>query len=507
MATGDKIALLLLALAAAAAPVMAQDLEGRVLEDSSGDPVASAELRFHQAGMRELAAELETERDGRFRTSGLPAGEYTVDVSKPNFVTTTLRLRTPGAGLPIRLVRYAVIAGTVRDTEGRPVPGRVLLPGGRTGGSARIAVLTKQAGSEELKAVRQVALDEAGRYRIFDLPPGEYAVGLWWAGLSLGSGAQMYLDAAHPRFFPVAGGEDYRDIDFLVAPGAAFSVSGKIERPRPDMTFSLALGLPELPALPVAQVWTEQDGSFRLEKIPPGAYDLFVSGPASGYGAFETGLGKDPVYGRTRIQVIAQNLEGISVPVSAGRSLDVVLHGPAAGCPQTAAVTLTLLEPWGLLPGSTVQASFAKPQTARDLAPGRYSLSTTGLGAGCYQVSRQVVDLGHEVPGPIAVELGPAGSIRGTVRAGAASARDFAVVLLDAEAADSTPAQLAFPDEKGHFEFAGLRPGRYRIAAHLAGAAKARWVADVAHMIEFDVPGGTPTDLDLPVSQPKGGAQ
>jgi len=32
-------------------------------------------------------------------------------------------------------------------------------------------------------------------------------------------------------------------------------------------------------------------------------------------------------------------------------------------------------------------------------------------------------------------------------------------------------------------------------------------VADVSHMIEFDVPGGTPTDLDLPVSQPQGGAQ
>ena len=506
------MALLLVSLAVAAMPAMAQDLDGRVLEDSSGEPLASAELRFHQAGMREWAADLETERDGSFHAPGLPAGEYTVEVSKPNFVTATLRLRTPAAGIEIRLVRYAVIAGTVRDTEGRPVPGRVSLPGGRTGGSARIDVLTKQAGSEELRAVRTVALDDSGRYRIFDLPPGEYAVGLWWAGLSLGSGAQMYPDAAHPRFFPVAGGEDYRDIDFLVAPGAAFSVSGRIEGPRPGMTFSMALGLPELPALPIAQLWTESDGSFRIEKIPPGTYDLFVSGPASGYGAFESLLGKDPVYGRTRIQVIAQNLEGVSVPVSVGRSFDVVLHGAAAGCPQTAAVTLTLLEPWGLLPGSTVQASFAKPQTARDLAPGRYGLLAAGLGAGCYQMNRQVVDLSREVTGAVAVELGQAGSIRGTLRAGAASAKDFAVVLLDTDAADSTPAQLALPDEKGHFEFTGLRPGRYRIAAQpaaqpAAGAAKARWVADVSHMIEFDVPGGTPTDLDLPVSQPQGGAQ
>jgi protocatechuate 3,4-dioxygenase beta subunit len=65
---------------------------------------------------------------------------------------------------------------------------------------------------------------------------------------------------------------------------------------------------------------------------------------------------------------------------------------------------------------------------------------------------------------------------------------------------------LAFTDEQGHFEFAGLRPGRYRIAAQpAAGPAKARWVADFAHMMEIDVPGGVPTELELPVS--KGGAQ
>ena len=490
------------------APLRAEGVDGRVLEDNSGEPLATAELRFHQAGMRELAADLETESDGRFHAAGLAAGEYTVDVSKPNHVATTLKVRVPATALLVRLVRYAVIAGTVRDTEGRPVPGRVSSPTGRTLGSARVAVLVKQNGAEELKVVRQQPLEEGGRYRIFDLPPGQYAVGLWWAGLSIGSGAQMYPDAAHPRFFAVEGGEDYRDIDFLVAPGAAFSVSGRIEGSRPNVQYSLALGLPDLPALPIAQMWTESDGSFCLDKIPPGAYDLFAAGPASGYGAFESSLGSDPVYGRTQIQVAAQNLEGIRVPVSAGRPLQVVLRGPPQGCPQTASVTLTQLEPWGLLGRASVQASLAGPQTVRDLAPGRYGLSVTGLGAGCYQVSRPVVDLSREVSGPVAVELGTAGSIRGTLPAGPANPRDFAVMLLDAEAADGTPAQLAIPDERGHFEYAGLRPGRYRIAAQpAAGAARARWVADLAHMIEFDVPAGTPTDLDLPVSPPKGGVQ
>src|ERR1022692_1550126 len=116
MRRNNGAATLLLALAAAAVPALAQEVDGRVLEDTSGDPLASAELRFHKAGMGELAADLETERDGRFHASGLPAGEYTVDISKPNHVPATLKLRVPATGVLVRLVRYAVIAGTVRDT-------------------------------------------------------------------------------------------------------------------------------------------------------------------------------------------------------------------------------------------------------------------------------------------------------------------------------------------------------------------------------------------------------
>ena len=64
-----------LALLAFSVPLVAQDVDGRVLEDTSGEPLVNAELRFRQAGMRELAADLETDRDGRFHASGIPAGE------------------------------------------------------------------------------------------------------------------------------------------------------------------------------------------------------------------------------------------------------------------------------------------------------------------------------------------------------------------------------------------------------------------------------------------------
>ena len=88
--------LVVLAASAVAAPALsAQDLEGRVVEDSSGNPLASAELKIHKAGMRELAADLETDREGRFRAPGLAAGEYTVDATKANYIATNFKLRIP----------------------------------------------------------------------------------------------------------------------------------------------------------------------------------------------------------------------------------------------------------------------------------------------------------------------------------------------------------------------------------------------------------------------------
>lgn len=504
----------LVVLACSALSLSGQDLEGRVVEDSSGNPLASAELKFHKAGMRELAADLETDREGRFRASGLPAGEYTVDASKANYISTNFKLKAPGAPLVVRLVRYGVISGHVWYTEGTPVEGRVMAPGGRTIGSARVGVLVKQSGTEGLGSVRQVPLEEGGKYRIFDLPPGQYALGLWYSGLRVGSGVQLHPDNAHPQFFTISGGEDYRDIDFLVTPGAAFSVSGKLDLPKPDTSFSVALSLPEHPSMPVGLVVTEPDGTFHFNKIAPGTYDLFVAGPQGGYGAFDNALahGADLLFGRTRVQVVGQDVEGIDIPLSPGKSVDVILLAPGPqkipgqvpeGCPQSAAVGLHFLEPWGILENFNASARFGHSQTIKNLPPARFSVTASGLGGGCYQANRPVADLSGDAINAVSVEVAPAGSIRGVLRG--ASVRGFAVVLLDADA-DTTEAQVAFADEQGHFTFDGLRPGRYRIAAQPAAeAARTRWISDVTQMVEIDVPGGVATDLDLPVSTVKGG--
>lgn len=83
----------------------AQSFTGRAVDDSSSEPVASAELTIHKAGMRELAADLGTDRNGRFTGADLPAGGYTSDVLKPNFMTASFSLHLPRAPLQPTSIR------------------------------------------------------------------------------------------------------------------------------------------------------------------------------------------------------------------------------------------------------------------------------------------------------------------------------------------------------------------------------------------------------------------
>ncbi len=441
----------------------AQTLEGSVIEDSTKNPLPSVELRFHQAGKIELAADLDTDRAGRFNAAELPAGEYTVDVVKPNYITTTVKMRAPATGLTIPLIRYAVIDGHVTDSTGNPQPGQIHAYDGRTEGSARIAIMVKTAGSPELRHLRNADVDENGHYRIYDLTPGQYAIGLWYTGVKDGSGMQLYPDTGHPKIFSVVGGEDYEGIDFTTTPHVSFAVSGKIDLPDSKQQFQLVLSMPEQPALPIAQAVTQPDGTFRLDKVPSGTYDLFVSGPLYSRTPYDWTVRDEALFGRTQIQVVGQNLEGVTVPLTPSRSVNVQFVARdskrPAGCPQSAPVSITAIEPWGLpFSSSRTQVSFEKPTTIRNLPPARIRVAAYELGSGCFQVKDEEVNLNATPPDPMMIDVAPAGSIHGTTKASSS------VELRNQDSPDDAQPRLVYPDAQGRFAFDGLRPGHYRVS-------------------------------------------
>jgi hypothetical protein len=343
------------------------------------------------------------------------------------------------------------------------------------------------------------------------LTPGQYALGLWYDGINAGSGIQIYPDSAHPRPFTITGGEEYGNIDFLVLPQGSYRVSGKVEGARKGNRFALSLAAPDQPALPMAQTLTDDDGSFHFDKIPAGSYDLLAGGPDVGYGARTSVVGPEASFGRTRVSVNG-NVENVVIEAAAARSIAVTLRGPGGealpkGCPAAASVSPEALEPWGIeFRNATTVLTGNETTLLKNLAPGRFRFSASELGPSCYQANEVVADLSGDQARPVAIELAPAGQIRGSLQAGQRPA-DVVVVLLEAGgAAGDAQTRIAFPDTRGHFAFEGLHPGGYRIAAQSASEARARWVADVNHMRSVEVKGGASTDVELAVV-PKGGRQ
>ncbi|HWQ55301.1 MAG TPA: carboxypeptidase-like regulatory domain-containing protein [Bryobacteraceae bacterium] len=478
-------------MAAMAVPACAEEIAGRIVQDDSGAPVASAEVRIEKSRAGSVAADAVTDGEGRFSAPGLAAGEYMIAVEKAGFMKTRVaaRVGSARAAVTIRLVRLGAITGRVTDQTGQSRRG------------ARVMAMTRTAGGT-LRAVggtgTTASVDSSGRYRLYGLPPGEYAVAVSDRSLGL----LIHPSNAQPEFFTVAGGEEHRGVDFSVMRRALFSISGKVELPAPGAVFSVALALADQPGAAIGVTPTSADGSFRIEGVPQGSYYLFASGPVMGRAAKGAMLGSEPMFGRMRLDVSGDHVTGITLAVGNSPRGTVQLRaerGGAGACPQTSTVAMTSLEDWAAMLDRGVAATFDKEAEVPHLAPGRYQLTAAELGAACYQTADAVLDLTGGGPGRAVIPVAAAGSIRGVLTGG--SAEECAVVLLAARPAPGRDAvQIAVPDAAGRFVFGGLPPGDYRIAVRRA--SEPRLVAKDAWLTGLHVPGGVPTDVELPAPPP-----
>ena len=264
------------------------------------------ELKIHTTGQRTLAAHLETDSAGRFRVAGLNEGEYRIEATKANYIGATVRLQALAGGLVIRLVRCGAISGQVVDGQGKAILGATVYAMPKPISGPLRPFATPVAGT-------YARVDERGGYRLYELPPGEYAVAVAYGASTamfgstggatvtagLGSGVQLYPTNQRPQFFAVTGGEQYRNIDFAVTPAALHNVSGKIELPDRKMGFWLALVAADEPGVAQAVAETDANGSFRFEGIAAGSYTLTASGPTRGYGG-KAVLGSPPYSGARR---------------------------------------------------------------------------------------------------------------------------------------------------------------------------------------------------------------
>ena len=305
-------------------------------DDGQGRPIRRATVNISGGDLR-LSRVTATDDRGRFVIPDLGPGRYTVNVSKPGWVTTFLGARRPGRGpglaivltegqqvtdLAVKLTPGSVITGRILDQNGVPQSGvRPMVMQYRTLGGER--VLT-QAQTTTLISIVSMTTDDRGEYRIFGLAPGTYYIAasmpaaggrlttneeIAWAqqrqaipgGTSFPVPPPGPAIAFPPIYYPgttnlqqaspinLAAGEERRGIDLVLQPVMTARVAGRVtghdgQPARAVQVVISAVGAKSsLEAARQAAV-SDQNGVFEFASVIPGQYTLSARGstqPAS----------------------------------------------------------------------------------------------------------------------------------------------------------------------------------------------------------------------------------
>src|SRR6267143_4249095 len=162
-----------------APPPPAGRITGRVTAADNGRPVKRARV-FATAVELPGGRGVLTDDTGIFDLTELPAGRYTLTVSKSGFVSLAYGQRRPlQAGTPLQLgdgqqlkaiefqlPRGSVIGGHVLDEDGDMMPGVMV----------RVMRYQYLQGQRRLTPAGTAQTDDKGQYRIWGLLPGDYYV-------------------------------------------------------------------------------------------------------------------------------------------------------------------------------------------------------------------------------------------------------------------------------------------------------------------------------------------
>ncbi|HEU0183682.1 MAG TPA: carboxypeptidase-like regulatory domain-containing protein [Blastocatellia bacterium] len=257
-----------------------------------------------------------TDSDGKYRVTGLPAGDYMVSVeilgsyaavgqSGQRSKQIHLEEEDERSNIDFALVRGGVITGRVTDPDGKPV----------IGGYVSI-VQADETGRSFNAGGRSHRTDDRGIYRIYGLPAGRYSV----SASAPGRSEQKYAVTYHPdvtdkkqaAVIEVKEGSEAGDIDIKLntKKKEGYDIAGRVidsetGEPAPQSLVHCR-GLGERRG---HGGWAPVDslGGFRVTGLEPGQYMLFVR---SGHSAPD----RQQFYSdQTIIDVTQGNVSGVEI--------------------------------------------------------------------------------------------------------------------------------------------------------------------------------------------------
>jgi protocatechuate 3,4-dioxygenase beta subunit len=462
------VALLLLlafALSAQDKPPEGCTVSGTVVDSITGEALNKVEAALEPVA-RSNGPRLYTTTDdkGRFTLTEVPAGAYHLSAKRNGYLETAYLARRSNpegaivrleagqtlAELKLKLEPYAVISGTVRDSDGEPLAEvRV-----------RLARVSYEYGRRRLEGYDSTNTDDLGNYRIHDLPPGRYDVSAsppeQYRGVDSGPRAALqdvvatsYPGVADPAMaapVEVRTGERVAGIDITLVRVRTFAVAGRVIGPDGAGVGGATL---KLRPLDIHTDVRNPRGEFEFRGVPAGTYMLMAH--------WRDQMGSVPVQ-------VGNAVEGVKVEIGAGGTVRIRVK------PDSAPVQVLLTQDGrnGYRLGADGKSMLGLPAPA--IVPDHYAVEVENVPRGLYVKSARVGDADLLADGLTVVAGGTqdievalaedGGSVRGSV-----AAESVGTVLLAPRRRARGLYRTAATDEHGRYEFESVAPGEYKLFA------------------------------------------
>jgi hypothetical protein len=225
----------ILALLATAVCMQAGTIQGVVLEQASGRPLARTVVRLdpvpQSSGTKAPPLTIRAGRTGHFVFPSVVPGVYILNATREGYFRAAYGQRLPiGRGTPIEVTTDSTLFAELRLRHKGAVTGRVFDENGV--GTAGIAVVAYRA-RLPLRSAGSATSDDRGVYRIHGLEPGKYWVRSGAATMDDGSGwlptfGSQGREVRDARMQQVTVDTDTTDADVSPEPGSLFHLGGKI---------------------------------------------------------------------------------------------------------------------------------------------------------------------------------------------------------------------------------------------------------------------------------------